>query len=96
MDAGLLSLCLSNNELIINLAKEVFPTPKDPSKKKISPTSATLDNFIASSFNSSKLLSNSDKIFNYKIEKALLKLSTKSVFSQVKCPLSDVSLPKCP
>ena len=67
MNSGLLSLYLSNNELIINLAREVFPTPKDPSNKKISPASATLDNFIASSFNSSKLLSNSDIIFNYRI-----------------------------
>ena len=81
--------------LITNLEKVVFPTPNSPFNIRMSPTFRSLQ-----IFNARDCISEISKIWFSRVSKPYyaipLRASTKSVFSQVKCPFWLGSLPKWP
>ena len=95
IEAGLGKLFNKYRLLINNLTNVVLPAPSSPWNKQISPTNISLHKFVASFSISrrSKIWLLSLRKFCYAMP---FKASTKSVFSQVKCPLSLGSLPKWP
>ena len=93
--SGLDRLFKSNKLFIIKREKVVLPTPNSPFNKSTSPTLIFFEKFVArdSILEISKILFSRVSKSYYVIP---LRVSTKSVFSQVKCPSLVGVLPKWP